>query len=113
MKAFFVINKHDDSGEVVFAETRGNAIYKSEVYIESDYTDIRATRLPKMDDKPLTDENIYLAGLIVSCNGHCYGPAADWENGGDPFFDEKGRAWCSDCWKDKQVERNLVPVGGL
>lgn len=110
LKAYFVIHKECDEGEIIHAPTRGKAIYLSEAYMDGDFTDIRATRLPKMDGKPLTDENIYLAGLIVSCNGYCYGPAADWENGGDPFFDEKGRAWCSTCWNAKKTEAASDPA---
>lgn len=102
-KAWFVIHKEDDYGEIVFAESRGRAIYKSEAYQEGDFTDIRATRLPKMDGKPNTDLNAYLAGLLVFCKGHCEEIAADWENGGDPFFDENGRAFCSDCWKARPL----------
>lgn len=101
-KAWFIIHKEDDYGEIVFADTRGKAIYKSEAYGEGDFTNIRATRLPKMDGKPNTDENCYLAGLQVFCKGSCEEIAADWDNGGDPFFDEKGRAWCSSCWKSKR-----------
>lgn len=101
VKAYFVINRQSDEGEVIFAETRGKAIYKSEAYREGDFTDIRAIRLPKMDGKLLTDENLYLAGLQIFCKGPCEEIAADWENGGDPFFNEKGQAFCSDCWKGK------------
>lgn len=99
MKAWFVINRQCDEGEVIHAPTKGKAIYNSEAYREGDFIDIRATRLPKMDDKPLTDENMYMAGLQVFCKGSCGEIAADWKNGNDPFFDEKGRAFCSDCWQ--------------
>lgn len=96
MKAWFIQHFEDiEIGtEIVHALTRGQAIAKSELYRFGciEFTELRATRLPKMDGKPVTDENAYLAGLMVQCR--TCGSWAEGEDGGDPLFDEKGDAYC-------------------
>lgn len=100
-KAWFIQDKNGDSdNEIIHAETRGKAIYKSEMYHDMDFTEIRVTRLPGMDGKPVTDKNIFLAGLVVFCSS-CEAFAMD-EDGGDPLFDDKENAYCYRCFPVKE-----------
>lgn len=56
---------------ILHAETRGKAICKSRRndpgfdFAESDFTGIRARRALGLDDKPITIDNIYDAGINV------------------------------------------------
>lgn len=85
--------------DFVKAETRGKAICKSTLYPDFDYIQLKATRLPYCDNKPLTDKNIYDSGrFMVTCR-EC-GCIADDGNGGDPLFDNKDRAYCGLCRPD-------------
>lgn len=94
MKSYYVtIDNEEDTAEIVFAETPGKAKQKTEAYHDVDFTSLRARRLPGLDGKELTDQNIYLYGRFFVCCRECEG-IAEGEDGGDPYFDEKGRAYC-------------------
>lgn len=97
-KAWYVTLRNNPNGsdgaDVVHAATRGKAITVSQLYFEDgDFLGLRAVRLPGMDGKKVTDENLYTYGhLMVACRvceGYAHG-----QDGGDPYFDKKGRAYC-------------------
>lgn len=97
MKAYYItINDDLETTEVVFAETPGQAKYKTEAYHDADFTSLRARRVPGLDGKKLTDQNIYLYGKFLVCCRGCES-IADTEAGNGPIFDDKGRAWCDRC----------------
>ncbi len=63
LKCYYVHNKVEPFGEFIFAETRGKAIYQSEAYWEAfDWLAIRAVRVPELDGKEITKENVEAAG---------------------------------------------------
>ena len=65
MKCWFVRQKGDDLGEFVFAQTRGKAIYDSLVYWDPMiWVEIRAVRVPELDEKKISRENVEAAGFI-------------------------------------------------
>lgn len=64
MKCWFVHDKSDYFGEFIFAETRGKAIYKSDVYWDvNEWVAIRAVRASLLDGKEITRENVEAAGF--------------------------------------------------
>lgn len=66
-KCWLVYELGSDFGEFIFAETRGKAIYRSDVYWDTlDWVAIRAVRVPELDDKKLTQENVEAAGFVWS-----------------------------------------------
>lgn len=65
MKCWYVHHKDDEFGDFIFAETRAKAIYKSEAYQDSlDWVLIRAVRVPALDNKKITRENVEAAGYV-------------------------------------------------
>lgn len=67
MKAWEVLDKDgkDEFSEFVFADTRSDAILKSEAYQESKrYLDLTAVRLRVLDDKESLTENERIVILI-------------------------------------------------
>jgi hypothetical protein len=64
IKCWMVHRKWDSYGDLVHAYTRAQAIYYSECYTENcrGWRYIRAVRVPELDGKLLTDENVQDAG---------------------------------------------------
>ena len=63
-KCWFVHCKFEDLGEFIFAQTRGKAIYQSEAYRDTqEWVGIRAVRVPLLDDKEISRENVEAAGF--------------------------------------------------
>lgn len=64
-KCWYVHEKEKDFGEFVFAGARAKAIYLSDIYGDTlDWVAIRAVRVPKLDGKKITRENVEAAGFI-------------------------------------------------
>jgi hypothetical protein len=64
-KCWGVYYAGDDLVEFVFASSRGKAIYESEKYRDcGDWRQMRARRVPAMDGKEITRENIEAAGFF-------------------------------------------------
>lgn len=106
LKAYYVtpLDQYQDNTEpyadVVHAKTRGQAKAKAWFYREGDldFTQIKATRLPAMDGREITDRNLVTyAGFYCYCRG-CHA-LAEGPDGGDPWFDEQGRAFCWRCFQ--------------
>lgn len=73
-KAYHVFDVNGEIHEIVFAETRGKAIYGSWAYAEyGDWTCVRARRAPEFDSyadaKSIPDEAYLAAGWSLECPG--------------------------------------------
>lgn len=104
MKAWHISADGAEYEEVVLADTRGQAIYRSTIYLEGHYsfTEIRAKRYPKFDgDIPPTPKQLHDDGWRFECAG-CGTPIhRDYENLGAFVY---GRPNCSLCIRDRMPE---------
>jgi hypothetical protein len=95
MKAYHVFDVDGEIHEVIFAETRGKAIRKSEAYFATgDWTAVRARRAPEFDpyfDKPIPDEVYLKAGWSLECPRY-YKPVTE-----DDALLVEDVAYCEDC----------------
>lgn len=89
----------DDLQDVLHAPNRSEAIMKSWLYRDGDFEfiELKALREPKMDGLELTDRNFVAHGYFVHCANDFCDHVAEGPDGGDPLFDEQGRAWCWEC----------------
>ena len=69
MKTWEVGLHHDDWVTVVHAETRGKARMKGANIAFDDYVDMRATRLPELDGKQITNDVLIEAGFPETWEG--------------------------------------------
>ena len=65
MKAWEVSHRLDDWSIIVHADTRGKAMMIGSSVAVDDFIDMRARRLPLMDDKPVTKELMIESGWIT------------------------------------------------
>lgn len=116
MKAWLVCDDLEPAAEIVLAETRGKALFGSEVYAErgpGDLTGLRVTRLPALDGRegPVTWQ-WYLEvgyGVWCRCGAVVYSD--------DPYEVVGGTPLCIDCyehgllpaWVRQEIDR-LVPL---
>ena len=69
MKTWQVGPYHDDWCVIVHADTRGEARTKGTYVQFDDFIDMRATRLPSLDDQLITNENLIDAGFPEKPHG--------------------------------------------
>ena len=78
LKAWLIDCKYNDYEDYclfVHAETRGKAKYRAKVvdpgtaYLDMDWVDIRATRVPALDGKPFTLSNVQSEGYWLEFEG--------------------------------------------
>jgi hypothetical protein len=63
MKAWVVSDLSNDWCGLLHAETRGDAKVKASREYYIDFVDVRVSRLPGLDDKPITYDNAKAAGF--------------------------------------------------
>ncbi len=73
MKAYLVWHYGaPEDGEIVHADNRGKAKAGSEILSDCDFVDLRARRIPGLDEKDVTTINILKAELSTWCDfGYC------------------------------------------
>jgi len=94
VKAWYVFFKNNpfEYSKIVFANTSSAARVLSLLHSEVDYIDLRAHRVPELDDKPkFNDRDLYNAGYLPSCR-KCYHVIYD------PYFDNDDNAYCLECF---------------
>lgn len=98
MKAWHTQTSDGEHQQIVFAETRGQAVQKSEAYGWTDYTDVRATRANYADGYENVKEKQFRTmqlqnGWWFECRGCSIGVTEE-----DRYIvDEKGFVYCGIC----------------
>lgn len=97
MKAWHVQDTDGEMQEVVFAEKRSEAIYKSEAYRWTDYINVRVKRAKYADGLENEPKDKILQVLLdngwwFEC-GNCFTHVTD----EDSFFIQNGHVFCEKC----------------
>lgn len=66
MKAWFVSDDVENFGVLVHAKTRGQAKVAGHYEMDVDFIHMRSIRVPQLDDKPFTLENVNSAQFFTS-----------------------------------------------
>lgn len=114
MKAWlveYIEDSYEEGGsEIVFAETREQAKYKSELYGEYLWVEIRATRYTKFDNPEgkMTDRLYLQNGWVVLCDC-CDEPIYNVDE--DTRFDSADRAYCSqECLSKREAKKRRMKI---
>ena len=95
MKAYYVTDHEEEHGEIVFADTHGQA--KQWANLDCDYIDRRARREPRYDQYVDTcevpKEVLLNDGWWFTCD-KCFERDVTKENGGQAI---NGEVYCSEC----------------
>lgn len=110
MKAYYVYHVLDpDEGEIVMADTPGQAKCRADCYDAGDFTGMRARRAPEFDGDggPPTDRDYLQKGWLVPC-ARC---GRNIYSEDDAHFDRHDRAYCSEaCLAGNETTPSTTPA---